>query len=361
MPHRPDGPPIDFQAGRFEGNLLLVRLAGSNVQKVFAQEARSVALGGREFLQSPVAVDLSAALDATGRIARVRLSAAEPVALMLQGRPVKLGPGTFAARDDLQFAADPAGSLPASNSPENQQRLAAGLAPLLKRIMAERDELTERGLKNLALGAKVTASALRDPRFPPELVIDNKTWEYPTAGRLDYTQDPLLTTPSGGYGREALPLTGTDESPMTSWPFYVPPTYWLLPYQQTGWIRLELAQPSPVRLVRLLNTSNAGANDYATMKYRVELLSADGKVAAERKGEFGRALDRPFRAAFRIPEAFSEYGQTFRGMLEPGVKVPFGDGWQTIPFPEAPTAKFVKVYIDSYWALGGGLNEIQVY
>ena len=25
------------------------------------------------------------------------------------------------------------------------------------------------------------------------------------------------------------------------------------------------------------------------------------------------------------------------------------------------TAKFVKVHVDSYWAIGGGLNEIQVY
>jgi hypothetical protein len=41
--------------------------------------------------------------------------------------------------------------------------------------------------------------------------------------------------------------------------------------------------------------------------------------------------------------------------------VPFGDGWQTLQFPRGRAARFVKVYIDSYWALGGGLNEIQVY
>jgi hypothetical protein len=30
-------------------------------------------------------------------------------------------------------------------------------------------------------------------------------------------------------------------------------------------------------------------------------------------------------------------------------------------FPAAPPAKFVKVYIDPYWARRGGLNDIQVY
>jgi hypothetical protein len=82
---------------------------------------------------------------------------------------------------------------------------------------------------------------------------------------------------------------------------------------------------------------------------------------ARGQGEFGRTFDRPFQAAFAIPEAFSRYGPTFRGMLDPGVKTPFGDGWQSVSFDAAATAKFVRVYIDSYWALGGGLNEIQVY
>src|SRR5207253_7478209 len=121
---------------------------------------------------------------------------------------------------------------------------------------SERDELTAKGLKNLAKGAKVTASGVRDNRFPPKLVIDNKTWEYPTDGRLDYTQGELLTTPEGGYGQEgAVPLAGSPSSPMTSWPFYIRPTYWLLPYQQPGWIELELAEESPVKTVRLLNTA----------------------------------------------------------------------------------------------------------
>ena len=48
-------------------------------------------------------------------------------------------------------------------------------------------------------------------------------------------------------------------------------------------------------------------------------------------------------------------------MLEPGVKVPFGTGWQEIEVPHPGEVRSVRVTIQSYWALGGGLNEIQVY
>ena len=353
--------PVAFEGGSVTGGLALVRQAGGKVRTVFAQDARAITLAGKELLRSDAPVDLSATLDEQGQIARVRVATTEPAEFKLQGQAVRLDAGECVAGADLRFARDPATISLVSNSPESQKMLDAGLAPLLKKITLERDELTAKGQKNVALGAKVTASAQRDARFPPEWVIDNKTWEYPTAGLLDYTQGPLLTTPQGGYGTGATPLTGGGECPMTSWPFYVRPTYWLLPYQKAGWIQLELAEASPVRTVRLLNTSNAGANDFATKQYRVELLDVQGKVVGRQKGEFGRVLDRPFKAAFMIPEAFRRYGRTFDGMLEPGVKVPFGDGWQTVSFQDAPKAKFVKVYVDSYWALGGGLNEIQVY
>src|SRR5581483_11884717 len=141
------------------------------------------------------------------------------------------------------------------------------------------------------------ASGVQDERFPPEKVIDNQTWEYPADGKLDYTQGELLSTPGGGYGKDgAVPLVGNETNPMSSWPFYVRPTYWLLPYEKPGWIQLALQDETPVKFVRLLNTSNAGANDYAAMKYHVELLDAAGKTVAEKQGEFGRLFDRPFKA-----------------------------------------------------------------
>jgi hypothetical protein len=356
-----NGRPVDFAGGSATAELALVRLADGKPQRIFAAQARGLTIAGAELLRSPRPVDISAKYDARGRLSWVRVATKEPVGLTLQGQPVKLPAGVSVAQADLRFAADPAAAALDTNSLQSQQLLRAGLEPLIRQIVTQRDELAAQGMKNLARDAKVTASATRDPRFPPELVVDNQTWEYPADGRLDYTQGELLTTPLGGYGPEAFPLTGTDESPMSSWPFYIRPTYWLLPYQQRGWIQLELPQETPVKLVRLLNTSNAGANDYATMKFHVELLDARGKVVATQPGQFGQPFDRPFQAAFKIPQAFRKFGDTYRGMLEPGVKVPFGDGWQTVPFPAAPAAKFVKIYIDTYWALGGGLNEIQVY
>jgi hypothetical protein len=356
-----DGGAVALDGGSIAAGLAVVRRSGGKSQKVFALDARQIVLDRKELLRSPAPVDVAARLDDAGKIASLRLAAAGPVKLALQGRNVELPAGAFVAGADLRCNPDPAAAVLACNSPESQRLLQAGLQPLLAKSTAERDDLIRRGMANLARGAKVTASAMRDPRFPPQLVIDNKTWEYPTDGLLDYTQGELLTTPGGGYGRGALPLGGSEGAPLTSWPFYIRPTYWLLPCQQTGWIQLELPRPAAVKIVRLLNTSNAGANDFATMKYHVELLDNKGRVVASRQGEFGRPFDRPFQAAFKIPAAFARYGDTFRGMLEPGVKVPFGDGWQTLQFPRGPAARFVKVYIDSYWALGGGLNEIQVY
>jgi hypothetical protein len=164
-------------------------------------------------------------------------------------------------------------------------------------------------MRNLAAGASVTASGHRDDRFPPERVVDNLTWEYPADGVLDYTLGEIETTPQLGYGKnENVPMAGNAEFSMVSFPFYVPPTYRLLPHMTGGWVRVELAEETPVKLVRLLNTSNAGANDHAAMRYRVELQDADGNAVTEQSGESGRLFDRPFRQAFFIPEAFDQYG-----------------------------------------------------
>ena len=71
--------------------------------------------------------------------------------------------------------------------------------------------------------------------------------------------------------------------------------------------------------------------------------------------------DRPLRQAFVIPEWFKRYTPSFAGMLEPGLTVPFGDGWRDLPFDRVPGVAFVRVAVTKYWGIGGGLNEIQVY
>ena len=75
----------------------------------------------------------------------------------------------------------------------------------------------------------------------------------------------------------------------------------------------------------------------------------------------GRAYDRPFDAAFAKPKYFGAYGPSFRGVLEPRVKVPFGAGWIDVPVDFEGPAQYVRITIDSFWAMGGGLNEVQVY
>jgi hypothetical protein len=245
-----------------------------------------------------------------------------------------------------------------TNSDASAARLTAGLKPLLDELAAERDALVKAGRRNLALGAKVTASATRDPRFPPEKVIDNQTAEYPADGRLDYTLGITWSsnrTAGYGQGRDSL-LANRD-----AFPLYVRPTYWLLPEETPGWVELELAAPATVSMVRLLNTSNAGLNDFAAHAVRVELFDPSRKLLAARDVMFGKAFDRPFKQAFAEPKWFSRYARTFEGMLDPGLTVPFGDGWKEVVFDAAKDAAYVRVSITKYWGIGGGLNEVQVY
>jgi hypothetical protein len=99
----------------------------------------------------------------------------------------------------------------------------------------------------------------------------------------------------------------------------------------------------------------------AAHSFRVELYDSDHKLLATEQGLFGKVYDRPFKQAFVIPEWFNRYTPSFLGMLEPGVTVPFGDGWQDVTFENVCDATFVRVVITKYWGIGGGLNEIQVY
>jgi len=245
-----------------------------------------------------------------------------------------------------------------SNPDANAKQLLAGLKPVLDQLAAERDAVTSKGRKNLALDAKVTASASRDERFPPSKVIDNQVAEYPLDGHLDYTLGIVWTSgrfAGYGSGKESL-LDNRDYFPL-----YVKPTYWLLPEDKLGHVELELKEPAAVDLVRLLNTSNAGLNDFAAHTFRVELLDADRKQLASKDGAFGKVFDRPFQHAFFAPKWFSRYTPSFAGMLEPGLTVPFGDGWKEIAFDGVRGVNFVRVAITKFWGIGGGLNEVQVY
>jgi len=247
----------------------------------------------------------------------------------------------------------------ASNSVESQERLRAALSSWTERERAARDKYTAQGWRNVALKCEVSATGTRDARFGPEHVIDNKVCEFPADGLLDYTQGPIMTTQ--GYGYSVMEHMSYFAK-QSEWPFYVRPTYWLLPPRSLGEITLKLPEPMNIKLVRVLNTTNGGLNDYATVDFHVDLLDENAFPAWTAKRRFGRPWDRVFKAAFAIPEYFGSYGAAFEGILEPGVTVPFGAGWVDVPvdFNQRPIS-YVRITVDSFWAMGGGINEIQVY
>ena len=214
-----------------------------------------------------------------------------------------------------------------TNSAASAARLRAGIKPVIDELVAERDQLVRSGRRNLAAGAKVTASATLDPRFEPAKVVDNEVAEYPADGRLDYT---LGTTLSSGRFVGYSPAKESLLDQRDEWPLYVRPTYWLLPEDKLGHVDLELREPATVAMVRLLNTSNGGLNDFAAHRFRVELLDAGRRLLDEKEGAFGRVCDRPFRRAFVVPKWFDHYTPSYAGMLEPGLTVPFGDGWREV-------------------------------
>jgi len=268
----------------------------------------------------------------------------------------KSGGRSLASFGSREGPAAPASALK-TNSTESAAQLLRGLKPVLDELATERDALTKKGRKNLAAGATATASATRDERFPPANVLDNQTAEYPLDGHLDYSLGIVWSSGMVGYG------AGKDSllSDRRYFPLYVKPVYWLLPEDTLGRIEIALQQPETVDRVRLLNTSNAGLNDFATHTFRIVLQDAEHKVLASKEESFGKVYDRPFKQAFAEPKWFSHYTPTFAGMLEPGLTVPFGDGWKEVGFPATGGVKFVRVEITKYWGIGAGLNEIQVY
>ncbi|MBN2477039.1 MAG: hypothetical protein JXB62_20700 [Pirellulales bacterium] len=280
----------------------------------------------------------------------------ETSTLEIAGRESVVQPGVY--RYDGALRPNPQATSLAVNSAESQQRLRRGLAPLARRFEAERDKHIRRGWRNLATEAvEVRASGTRDDRFNAKNVIDGKTWEMPVDGLVDYALGNIETTGNGGYGRGATPYNDN----LSSWQLFFRPTYWLLPPGITGNVTIKLRQPSRVKLVRLLNTSNAGLNDFATVRCKLELLDKDERPLWSKPVVFGRPWDRAFQAAFARPKFFHSYGESFHEILEPGATVPFGTGWQDIDVDCPQDVQYVRVKIDKYWAMGGGLNEVQVY
>jgi F5/8 type C domain len=107
--------------------------------------------------------------------------------------------------------------------------------------------------------------------------------------------------------------------------------YWLLPSYTDGWIEVDLEKIYDLTNLRWLNTHNDGSNDRATTDWRIE-ISIDGETYTE----IGNGT-----------EAFSE--------------TPIWAYVPSVTYQTPVTARYIRFYVDGYYWLGGGVNEIEAY
>ena len=103
-----------------------------------------------------------------------------------------------------------------------------------------------------------------------------------------------------------------------------PETFWLLPNFTTGNLAIDPEGTVKIDRMRILNTHNSGFNDAGTKDFHVDAIGRDGKATTVWTGHFSRI------------------GESLEKIL-PGI---FADR--------------VIVYVDSYFGMGGGLNEVEI-
>lgn len=372
MPLANDSPLLRYEARRVGGRVdaeivhpsgardrvIVERDGKAEVVRTAAGERRSLGIGVTQLEPGTITASEpvnAAFLERAGRLTG-DVAASRRTESSISGRSQTIEPGIY--RYDGKLGPNLAAESLHTNTAANQRLLREGLKSLAAAAEAQRDHYVLQGWKNVARDAEVTASATRDIRFDARHVVDDKTWEMPVDGVVDYTLGNIATMQNGGYGRGATSY----ETDLAEWPLYFRPTYWLLPLRKTGDLTLRLKEPTRIRMVRLLNTTNAGLNDFATTECRLEFLgSKDDTPLWSRPVTFGKAWDHAFDAAFVRTDYFASYGESFRGMLERGARVPFGADWVEVPVDYDKAVDRVRVRIDKYWAGGGGLNEVQIY
>ncbi len=111
-----------------------------------------------------------------------------------------------------------------------------------------------------------------------------------------------------------------------------PTTYWLLPDHQTGWVQVDLLQNYNIVKLRWLNTHNGRCgHDRATTRFRIALSLTGAFIGEE-------------QTVYRGTMAFS-----------------FSPVYEEIVLSRPVAARFVRFYVDDYYRVGGGLNELEVY
>jgi hypothetical protein len=104
-------------------------------------------------------------------------------------------------------------------------------------------------------------------------------------------------------------------------------TEWHAPSGESGWLDLTLSEPGPVATVALLNARNLPYGDRSTKAFRIEAFAGDRLVASAR-GRFARKSAEP--------------------------------DWQLVPLG-APRADRVRVVVESWFGLGGGIAEARLH
>jgi hypothetical protein len=108
-------------------------------------------------------------------------------------------------------------------------------------------------------------------------------------------------------------------------------TMWLLNNGQTGWVELDFGEVIGIMEVRWANTHNRNRYDRATTDYRIE-ASPTGAFEAD-----------------AVPIASGT------GTMETDLRFHYA-------VPATPVAaRYLRIFIDDYDDLGGGINEIEVY
>lgn len=107
-------------------------------------------------------------------------------------------------------------------------------------------------------------------------------------------------------------------------------SYWLTPDGQTGWAQIDLGTVYQVDVLRVQNTHNRTYHDRGTANFSIELSTDGVSYTAVVSGTLA-----------------SVWG------LDP---IPF----ETFPISLHP-ARFVRFNVETFYGLGGGLNELEVY
>jgi len=103
-------------------------------------------------------------------------------------------------------------------------------------------------------------------------------------------------------------------------------TEWLLPEKQPGWLELSYRRPRTLRTVLLRNSENSYFHDRATKSFRIRAFSR-GRLVASAKGELP-----PIEA---------------------------NRGWLNVPLVARDVTE-LRIDVDSFYGLGGGLAEVDV-